>query len=122
MSPALSYRSASLSKASYVTAFSLQDRRGGPPSIGADPAVNHARTILDWARRTRAPRFTARDLMRGPLKGGRVRKVTDLEPALRVLETHGWARQIPGRTTRGRPTAPAYEVHPDLFEDAHEPD
>jgi len=91
-------------------------------AIGADPAVNHARIILDWARRTRAPRFTARDLMRGPLKGGRVRTVADLEPALRVLETHGWARQIPGRTTRGRPTAPAYDVHPDLFEDAHEPD
>ncbi|WP_433467020.1 DUF3987 domain-containing protein [Spirillospora sp. CA-128828] len=86
-------------------------------AIGADPAVNHARTIIDWAHRTNTTRFTARDLMRGPLKGGKVRKVADLEPALRVLETHGWTRQIPGNATGGRPTAPAYELHPDLFND-----
>lgn len=87
-------------------------------AIGADPAVNHARTILDWARRNGIARFTARDLMRGPMKGGKVRKVADLEPALRVLETHGWTRQIPGRSAGGRPTAPAYDVHPDVFQDA----
>ncbi|MGH8883200.1 MAG: YfjI family protein, partial [Stackebrandtia sp.] len=55
-------------------------------AIGADPAVNHARTILDWAHRNQVARFTARDLMRGPMKGGRVRKVADLEPALHVLQ------------------------------------
>ncbi|MFF5265386.1 DUF3987 domain-containing protein [Actinomadura viridis] len=86
-------------------------------AIGADPAVNHARTILDWAHRTGTTRFTARDLMRGPLKG-RIRKVADLDPALRVLETHGWTRRIPGaRSTGGRPTAPAYQIHPDISTD-----
>ncbi|WP_021593485.1 DUF3987 domain-containing protein [Actinomadura welshii] len=85
-------------------------------AIGADPAVNHARTVLDWARRTETTRFTARDLMRGPLKN-RARKVADLEPVLRVLQTHGWIRQIPGTRTGGRPTSPAFETHPDLSED-----
>ncbi|MDL4772481.1 DUF3987 domain-containing protein [Actinomadura xylanilytica] len=85
-------------------------------AIGADPAVNHARTILDWARRTDTTRFTARDLMRGPLKN-RARKVTDLDPALRVLETHGWTRSVPGASSGGRPTATAYETHPDLAQD-----
>ncbi|MFI0451219.1 DUF3987 domain-containing protein [Actinomadura sp. 6N118] len=87
-------------------------------AIGADPAVNHARTVIDWARRTATTRFTTRDLMRGPLKG-RVRKVADLDPALRVLETHGWARCVPSApiTSRGRPAAPSYELHPELFQE-----
>ncbi|MUN35473.1 DUF3987 domain-containing protein [Actinomadura litoris] len=82
-------------------------------AIGADPAINHARTVLEWARRNDITRFTARDLMRGPLKN-RARKVTDLDPALRVLETHGWTRRTPSTPTGGRPTAPTYETHPDL--------
>ncbi|KAB2371120.1 DUF3987 domain-containing protein [Actinomadura montaniterrae] len=86
-------------------------------AIGADPAVNHARTVLEWARRTATTRFTARDLMRGPLKG-RARKVTDTEPPLRVLETHGWIRRLPAPpSVRGGQPATAYETHPDLAED-----
>jgi uncharacterized protein DUF3987/DnaB helicase-like protein len=85
-------------------------------AIGADPAVNHARNILDWARRTHTTRFTTRDLMRGPLKG-RARKAAEVDPALTVLRTHGWTREIPGASRGGRPAAPSYEVHPGLFQD-----
>jgi uncharacterized protein DUF3987/DnaB helicase-like protein len=85
-------------------------------TIGADPAVADARAILDWTRTTGAQRFTARDVQRS-LKH-RFTKVTDLDPGLRVLETHGWIRTIPtpppGRRG-GRPTSPTYEVHPDAL-------
>ncbi|WP_019632686.1 DUF3987 domain-containing protein [Actinomadura atramentaria] len=81
-------------------------------AIGADPAVNHARAVIDWARRTGTTRFTARDLMRGPLKS-KFRKVADTEPALRVLESHGWVRRHPAPPNPGnRPPSPTYEVHP----------
>ncbi|MBA9002050.1 DUF3987 domain-containing protein [Thermomonospora cellulosilytica] len=86
-------------------------------AIGADPAVADARAVLDWLRRTATQRFTARDLMRG-LKH-RFAKVTDTDPALRVLESHGWIRRIPAPPTtgRGRPAAPTYEAHPDATQD-----
>ncbi|GAA0333129.1 DUF3987 domain-containing protein [Actinoallomurus spadix] len=85
-------------------------------AIGADPATADARAILDWARNTSAARFAARDVQ--PALRARFKKVTDLDPALRVLETHGWIRRLPPspRTGRGRPSAPQYEVHPSALE------
>lgn len=80
-------------------------------TIGADPAVADARALLDWFGRTGACRFTARDILAG-LR--RFAKVADLEPALRILESHGWIRRLPAppQTGRGRKAAPSYEVHP----------
>jgi hypothetical protein len=83
-------------------------------AIGADPAVNDARAVLEWIERTGTTRFTARDLMRSGLKN-RFKKATDTEPVLRVLETHGWIRRLPSPpSARNRPASPAYEAHPDL--------
>ncbi|GAB3961129.1 hypothetical protein GCM10029978_012470 [Actinoallomurus acanthiterrae] len=85
-------------------------------AIGADPATADARAILDWTRNTSAARLAARDAQ-PPLRA-RFKKVTDLDPALRVLESHGWIRRLPPppRTGRGRPAAPLYEVHPAALE------
>lgn len=85
-------------------------------AIGTDPATADAKAILDWTRNTARTRFAARDAQ--PSLRARFKKVTDLDPALRVLETHGWIRRLPSppRTGRGRPTAPAYEVHPAVLE------
>jgi replicative DNA helicase len=85
-------------------------------AIGADPAIADARAILTWARNTGKARFAARDVL--PSLRQRFKKITDLDPALRVLETHGWIRRLPmpPRGGRGRPTAPLFEVHPDVSE------
>ncbi|MER5419887.1 DUF3987 domain-containing protein [Streptosporangium roseum] len=82
-------------------------------SIGADPAVADARALLEWMRRTATTRFTAREVL--PALRSRFTKVADLDPALRVLESHGWIRRLPAApsTGRGRPAAPAYEAHPE---------
>jgi hypothetical protein len=83
-------------------------------TIGADPAVADARAILTWARNTTVSRFTTRDIL-PPLRH-RFTKTTDIEPALRILESHGWIRRLPAppHTGRGRPTAPAWEFHPEV--------
>ncbi len=85
-------------------------------AIGADPATANAKAVLDWTRNTTRTRFAARDAQ-PPLRA-RFKKITDLDPALRVLETHGWIRRLPSplRTGRGRPAAPTYEVHPAALE------
>jgi replicative DNA helicase len=85
-------------------------------AIGADLATTDAKAVLDWARNTARTRFAARDAQ-PPLRA-RFKKVTDLDPALRVLETHGWIRRLPPppRTGRGRPAATTYEVHPAALE------
>ena len=87
-------------------------------TIGADPATADAKALLDWTRNTDTTRFAARDAQ--PALRSRFKKVTDLDPALRVLETHGWIRRLPAppRGGRGRPVAPLFEVHPDALDRA----
>ncbi|MER6810740.1 DUF3987 domain-containing protein [Spirillospora sp. NPDC000708] len=81
-------------------------------AIGADPAVADARALLDWIERTGTTQFGARDVL-SSLR--RFKKVADLDPALRVLESHGWIRRLPAppRTGRGRKAGPVYETHPE---------
>lgn len=81
-------------------------------AIGATPALADARALLEWASRTGTSRFTARDLLSGLRR--RFKTVADLEPALRLLEEHGWLRRLPtaAPTGRGRPAAVIYELHP----------
>jgi hypothetical protein len=82
-------------------------------TIGADPATASARAILTWLRHTGTAHFTPRDLMRGLRH--RFAKAADIDPALRILESHGWIRRVPApaTTARGRPQSAAYDVHLD---------
>ncbi|MFC5754155.1 DUF3987 domain-containing protein [Actinomadura rugatobispora] len=86
-------------------------------AIGADPAIADARALLDWIERTGTTQFSARDVL-SSLR--RFKKVTDLDPALRVLESHGWIRRLPAppKTGRGRKAGPTYETHPSATEGA----
>lgn len=81
-------------------------------AIGADPAVADARALLEWIERTAMTQFSARDVL-SSLR--RFKKVADLDPGLRILESHGWIRRIPTapKTGRGRKAGPLYETHPD---------
>jgi replicative DNA helicase len=83
--------------------------------MGADPRLEDARTVHAWIERTRPEQFTRRDAFRA-MPRGRFRKVTDLDPALDILDQHGWIRPHPAPDHRGpgRPPSPAYDVHPDL--------
>jgi replicative DNA helicase len=83
--------------------------------MGADPRVGDARWLLDWISRTDQVQFSRRDAHQAAR--GRFRKATDLEPALRLLEEHGYLRRVdpePSRDPhgRGRPASPRFVVNP----------
>ncbi|MFJ2868478.1 YfjI family protein [Kitasatospora sp. NPDC087314] len=85
-------------------------------AMGADPALTKARTVLAWLQANPADSHTKREIFRG-LPSGAFPAVADLDPALALLEDHGWIRQEPQppRTSRGgRPPSPRYQTHPQL--------
>jgi hypothetical protein len=83
--------------------------------MSADTTAERAHALLTWIRNTGAARFTARDAFRNQNRN-RFPKMTDLDPALTLLEHHGYLRRLtpPPVTGRGRPQAAVYETHPDI--------
>jgi len=81
--------------------------------MGADPRVDDARWLLDWINRTNQAQFSRRDAHQAAR--GRFRKATDLEPALALLEEHGWLRRVdanPAGPKGGRPPSPRFLINP----------
>jgi replicative DNA helicase len=78
-----------------------------------DETTDRARHLLDWIRTTQTTRFSARDAFTNQPRT-RFPKMNDLDPALALLEQHGYLKRLPGPPTtgRGRPPAPVYEVNP----------
>jgi hypothetical protein len=84
--------------------------------MGADPRLDDARWLLDWIGRTGRTQFSRRDAHVAAPRG-RFRKATDLDPALTLLEEHGYLRRVvpePSRDPhgRGRPASPRFLVNP----------
>jgi replicative DNA helicase len=84
--------------------------------MGADPRLDDARWLLDWVTRTNRTQFSRRDAHRVAPRG-RFAKATDLEPALRLLEEHGYLRRVDPEPSqdprgRGRPASPRFLVNP----------
>jgi replicative DNA helicase len=84
--------------------------------MGADPRVEDARWLLDWITRANRTQFSRRDAHRVAPRG-RFAKATDLEPALRLLEEHGYLRRVDPAPSqdpqgRGRPASPRFLVNP----------
>jgi replicative DNA helicase len=82
--------------------------------MGADPRVDDARWLLDWITRTGQAQFTRRDAHAAAPRG-RFPKATSLDPALSLLEEHGWLRRVdadPVGPKGGRPASPRFLVNP----------
>jgi hypothetical protein len=84
--------------------------------MGADPRTDDAHWLLNWMSRTDRTQFSRRDAHAAAPRG-RFPKATDLEPALRLLEEHGYLRRVdpePSRDPhgRGRPASPRFLVNP----------
>jgi replicative DNA helicase len=84
--------------------------------MGSDPRIDDARWLLDWITRTNRTQFSRRDAHRAAPRG-RYAKATDLEPALRLLEEHGYLRRVDPEPSqdprgRGRPASPRFLVNP----------
>jgi replicative DNA helicase len=82
--------------------------------MDADPRVDNARWLLDWISRTGRAQFSRRDAHVAAPRG-RFAKATDLEPALTLLEEHGWLRRVdadPPGPKGGRPASPRFLGNP----------
>jgi hypothetical protein len=82
--------------------------------MGADPRVDDARWLLDWITRTNLAQFTRRDAHHAAPRG-RFPKATDLDPALSLLQAHGYLRRVdadPSGPKGGRPPSPRFLVNP----------
>jgi replicative DNA helicase len=82
--------------------------------MGADPRVDDARWLLEWISRTHQAQFTRRDAHHAAPRG-RFPKATDLDPALALLEEHGWLRRVDADSASprgGRPPSPRFLVNP----------
>jgi hypothetical protein len=82
--------------------------------MGADPRVDDAYWLLDWINRTNQTQFTRRDAHVAAPRG-RFPKATSLDPALTLLEEHGYLRRVdadPVGPKGGRPPSPRFLVNP----------
>jgi replicative DNA helicase len=77
--------------------------------MGVDPAVEGARTVLDWVKRNQLDRFTRREAHRGCR---RFKKVTELDDPLHLLEEHGYVRGADVIPDGGGPRSRTYHVNP----------
>jgi hypothetical protein len=99
-----------------LAGYLIKHARGVFDLMGADPRVDDAHWLLDWIRRTGRTQFSRRDAHAAAPRG-RFPKATDLEPALRLLEEHGYLCRVdpePSRDPhgRGRPASPRFLVNP----------
>lgn len=81
--------------------------------VGSDPSEGIAERVLAWIARGELPAFTRRDAF-DRLRTGRLQQVKDIDPALRLLEDHGYirARDPAPRVGPGRPPATVFDVNP----------
>jgi len=85
--------------------------------LGSDPALDGARAVLAWIEAHHPARFTKRELFTA-ISRAQFRTVSALDPALDLLEQHGYIRPAvqPDRSGRGRPPSPTYLTHPDYHQ------
>jgi replicative DNA helicase len=102
--------------ASRLADYLVEHARAVFDLMGADPRIDDARWLLEWINRAGRTQFTRRDAHRAAPRG-RFPKATDLEPALRLLEEHGYLRRVDPEPSgdphgRGRPASPRFLLNP----------
>jgi replicative DNA helicase len=103
-----------LAGAARLAGYLVEHARAVFDLMGADPRVDDARWLLDWITRTGQVQFTRRDAHAAAPRG-RFPKATSLDPALSLLEEHGYLRRVdadPSGPKGGRPPSPRFLVNP----------
>lgn len=85
--------------------------------MGADHTANRARIVYELLRANQWTEVSKREVMT-KLSRSEFPTVADLDPALNLLEDHGYIRVQPVHRSggRGRPPSPRYLIHPQLSE------
>ncbi|WP_262703809.1 MULTISPECIES: DUF3987 domain-containing protein [Streptomyces] len=105
-------------RAAEITAYYTEHALAVFDLIGSDPATEDAHTILDWLKRPKTDGTWRATIKRRDAVAAsrRFRTVTQVDPALALLEAHGYLRPESGGQTgrRGRVETTTYRVHPSL--------
>ncbi len=96
--------------------YCIAHARAAYAQMGADPDIAAAEYTLNWIERTQVRSFSKRDAFEA--LRSRFERVTDLEPALKLLEEHLYIRPLTSapRTGPGRRPSPQYEVNPMVWD------
>jgi len=79
--------------------------------MGADPKIDIAKKILDWASSEQIVEFSKRDAFNA--LRGTVQKVNELDDPISILVSHNYTRDISqDRTGPGRKPSPRYKMNP----------
>jgi hypothetical protein len=99
--------------------YLIPHARAAYAEMGADVQVENAKYLLRWIERTAQRSFTKRDAHQA--HKGRFKKVTEIEPALILLEAHGYISSRANNTDRrsGRRPSQVFDVNPFLFSSSH---
>ena len=92
--------------------YLIPHARAAYATMGADAAIEDAKRVLAWVHRQGLSNFSKRQLFQD--MKGYFKRVSQLEPALAVLEEHGYirCRLAEPRPGAGRKPSPVYEVNP----------
>lgn len=109
-----------ISRAAEISSYYTRHAMAVFDLIGADPATEAAQTILAWLRRPKGDGTWRTAIKRRDAVAAsrRFRTVAQVEPALALLEAHGYLRaETPTRTGRaGQPASVTYRIHSSLQE------
>jgi hypothetical protein len=79
--------------------------------MGADPAIDFARRILEWISSEKISVFTRREAFNA-LRGS-IQKVNELDKPLEILVNHGYIREVlREHKGPGRKPSPKYKINP----------
>jgi hypothetical protein len=109
-----------IERASMIGEFYAAHALAAFDDMGADQNTRNARHVLAWIERTASTAFTRRELFRA-VQSSQLKTMADLDPALAILEAHGYLRQLETPAPKragGRPPSPSYLVHPDVHRPA----
>ena len=105
-----------LKNAIEIARYLMAHARIAYAEMAADPKIEDAKLVLRWIEKTGSTTFTKREAYQGTK--GRFNKVALLEPALKILEDHGYIELVEtpprDKEIRGRKPSPVFHVNPAL--------
>jgi hypothetical protein len=102
-------------RAARVGGYLIEHAQAAFAQMGADPDMENARYLVRGIERVGRPTFSKRDAFESTR--GRFKRVSELEPALALLEDRNYIRRRPDdpHPGSGRKPSPTFEVNPIPF-------
>ena len=105
-----------VARAIRLARYLLPHAQAAYAEIGADPAIDAAKTILRWIEKAAPSSFSKRDCYRG-VRGPLFTSADQCDAPLRLLADHGYIREMDTteRAGPGRKASTNYEVNPAIL-------